>query len=1041
MSYPKNNKICSLKFDVCYNNQSKANGLQDKIISDFNTHIHHICDALFNKYFGNGHYKLPQLELNLGNLTESDIKHNLPVIFKEKLENILSQVKVETQHPKIQEKLTHVIFEDTLFEYLKAYFSTGIIPWNLQEFNQKNIAYWLEQTYSLPSEKSLTLVSLAKNTDYRIRFVRALLQTNINNTFKALLDKKAYNNYTKLGLILFDAPELSRLSSQQKLNLLLGIISNNLSWFHLQLSEQKLIKYTSQALYSTSDTILLDYYKTVISLPFSSVRSNTRSLLHELKQNYISTLEEKTPYTGTNSITGYKVSEKELISFVTHNYNDFSKEIIAMYFNLSNVPGKYFSPSQSDKINNLIRGTFIMSLKYHPNHFKKPQWITDLKNELFLLFNTLPHKASKTTTVKQPFNQLAKTISTIVDTENSSVQKNTKNTEKDLLFDAHSTNEHTNSEKIIDKEKESSDLGTDNKRTLTEQNSKKGKSQSYNTQQNAELHSKNTKEESSPNRSIKDNESVAENVDHRYKAKGTTSEDSTTNTSLTIHNKEKVEKGIYTYNPQSKVLHDVAKPDIEPHKHGFITSNTDTLGINTQDFFPIDEGQYYLSKTQTFHIIETFFTINYEAVLNTMGYTINQVENMLIWAHKHHNSALSGLVYKTMDKTPLVIVYTIKQLLPASTFNLLNINNTQLYLSKREVLFNDFIQQPEIIARYTAQSILTDLASEIILHIKTNRESIKQKYSLKQIETAIKETSPLFDSIQQETIYTLLTNKKNVKALKTTETTPSYFYNLLLRLFSGLTTKKELPSIAEQVEQKVKKQDTEFGWFLISLSKEKRQKIKEIIKPHTAKNIDQLLQSFTNKTQAKLLSNTNSSLPDEDKSKYLIDVEKNKTMFISNAGIILLAPYIKMLFSKLELITVNGFENKVDQTKAVQLLYYLATGHTHPEEPEIILHKIISGLMPSQTLQNLQAISPKEKELCDSLLNAVIKNWGVLKNTSIETLRATFLMRNAKLNFEEKQWRLQIESHSLDILLDKLPWSFTTIKYTWMEIPIISEWR
>jgi len=75
------------------------------------------------------------------------------------------------------------------------------------------------------------------------------------------------------------------------------------------------------------------------------------------------------------------------------------------------------------------------------------------------------------------------------------------------------------------------------------------------------------------------------------------------------------------------------------------------------------------------------------------------------------------------------------------------------------------------------------------------------------------------------------------------------------------------------------------------------------------------------------------------------------------------------------------------------------------------------------------------------LLHAVTQHWKPLANTSIAGLRESFLQRNGSLQLKRDAWHLSVEARSFDMLLDQIPWSFSTIKFPWMDRVIYVEWR
>jgi hypothetical protein len=125
-------------------------------------------------------------------------------------------------------------------------------------------------------------------------------------------------------------------------------------------------------------------------------------------------------------------------------------------------------------------------------------------------------------------------------------------------------------------------------------------------------------------------------------------------------------------------------------------------------------------------------------------------------------------------------------------------------------------------------------------------------------------------------------------------------------------------------------------------------------------------------------------------------------------------------------------------------LHYLATGEEQAEEPALVLPKLLCGLdldLEEPIPQKL-SLTPTEKQESEVLLQAIIQNWSALKNTSADGLRSGFLQRDGLL-FEGNEftpWKITIERKGQDLLLDRLPWSYTVIKLPWMSGMINVEW-
>lgn len=189
---------------------------------------------------------------------------------------------------------------------------------------------------------------------------------------------------------------------------------------------------------------------------------------------------------------------------------------------------------------------------------------------------------------------------------------------------------------------------------------------------------------------------------------------------------------------------------------------------------------------------------------------------------------------------------------------------------------------------------------------------------------------------------------------------------------------------------------------------------------------------------------TNGHSPEEkiqqDISSPSEELPSDHALFIDNAGLVLLAPYLQLFFEALQLTENNAFVDRTAQERAVHLLQYVITKTENPEEHLLPLNKILCNLPLQAPIERFLIFTDEEKEECEHLLNAVIRNWGALGNTSPDGLREGFLKRTAKLSHKDDHWLLQVERKAIDILLDKMPWGFNIIKLPWMQTPLYTEW-
>lgn len=156
------------------------------------------------------------------------------------------------------------------------------------------------------------------------------------------------------------------------------------------------------------------------------------------------------------------------------------------------------------------------------------------------------------------------------------------------------------------------------------------------------------------------------------------------------------------------------------------------------------------------------------------------------------------------------------------------------------------------------------------------------------------------------------------------------------------------------------------------------------------------------------------------------------------AGLILLNPFLVQFFTGAKLINE---ENKItDQGKACMLLHFIATGKEEVTDIELTLEKICLGI-PLDTIINYQTpLTDDDKALCEELLQAVIQNWSVLKNSTPNMLRHMFIKREGNITLKTNSIKLIVERYAQDILLDKIPWNISLFKLKWMDKMMHIEW-
>jgi hypothetical protein len=161
-------------------------------------------------------------------------------------------------------------------------------------------------------------------------------------------------------------------------------------------------------------------------------------------------------------------------------------------------------------------------------------------------------------------------------------------------------------------------------------------------------------------------------------------------------------------------------------------------------------------------------------------------------------------------------------------------------------------------------------------------------------------------------------------------------------------------------------------------------------------------------------------------------------LFIDNAGLVILHPFLPQFFAALGIAA----EDKLLQPeRALGLLHFLTTGQCIAPEYELVLPKILCNMPLGAPVDSDMALTAAEQAEAAALLQAVIRNWQALRNTSPDGLRGEFLLRPGKMSVRNDDWLLQVESRTCDILLEQLPWGIAMIKLPWMAKMLWVEWR
>jgi hypothetical protein len=163
-------------------------------------------------------------------------------------------------------------------------------------------------------------------------------------------------------------------------------------------------------------------------------------------------------------------------------------------------------------------------------------------------------------------------------------------------------------------------------------------------------------------------------------------------------------------------------------------------------------------------------------------------------------------------------------------------------------------------------------------------------------------------------------------------------------------------------------------------------------------------------------------------------------LYLQNAGLVLTAPFLPRFFSMLDMTREQAWKDTASAMRAPHLLQWLVDERTSAPEPELVLNKVLCGLGLAAAIEASIEITEREKDAGTQLLKAMIANWTVISQTSVDGLRETFLQREGQLQAEADRWNLTVQRKALDVLVDRIPWSISVVRPVWMARPLFVTW-
>ncbi|MBB3701403.1 hypothetical protein KMW28_26790 [Flammeovirga yaeyamensis] len=178
------------------------------------------------------------------------------------------------------------------------------------------------------------------------------------------------------------------------------------------------------------------------------------------------------------------------------------------------------------------------------------------------------------------------------------------------------------------------------------------------------------------------------------------------------------------------------------------------------------------------------------------------------------------------------------------------------------------------------------------------------------------------------------------------------------------------------------------------------------------------------------------------KQKFIRAKKKNVTMEVSNAGLVILVPYLPLFFKHRGWLTDDNkaFANEESLLRALGIMLYLAQKNVLVEDDrQLLLPKILCGIDIETPIVLDFELTDEEKEGADHLLKTVITHWSALKKMEPDSLRIMFFIRTGSITLKD-DWYLEVEPNTYDIFMKLLPWSIKINMLPWMKNKIFCEW-
>lgn len=127
---------------------------------------------------------------------------------------------------------------------------------------------------------------------------------------------------------------------------------------------------------------------------------------------------------------------------------------------------------------------------------------------------------------------------------------------------------------------------------------------------------------------------------------------------------------------------------------------------------------------------------------------------------------------------------------------------------------------------------------------------------------------------------------------------------------------------------------------------------------------------------------------------------------ISNAGLVILFPFLPMLFMRLNMLSQDrrDFNSNESKVRAIFILQHLmASEDREYDEKDLFLNRLLINYPFNEPLPKRMELNQDELNTIDSLLEAAKTNWEKMRNTSMRGFQEAFLRRAGFIEKTERE--------------------------------------